>query len=129
MYITPSLNGKIIIHTWKLSTSFSEWMVSRTCGQPCYTCTFVSITPSLNGKIIIHTWKLSTSFSKWIVSRTCGQPCYTCTFVYITPSLNGKIIIHTLLKNGGDIVIASARPPVCPICYLLLNHRMKSNQI
>ena len=32
-------------------------------------------------------------------------------------------------KSEGDIVIASARPFICPLCYLLLNHWTKFNQI
>ena len=44
---------------------------------------------------------------------------------------------HAFFKNEGDIVIASvrmsvrqsARPSVCPLCYLLLNHWTKFNQI
>ena len=32
-------------------------------------------------------------------------------------------------KSEGDIEIASVRPSVCPLCYLLLNHWSKFNQI
>ena len=32
-------------------------------------------------------------------------------------------------KNEGGIAIASVRPPVRPLCYLLLNHWTKFNQI
>ena len=34
-----------------------------------------------------------------------------------------------LKKSEWDIVIASVRPSVCPLCFLLLNHQTKFNQI
>ena len=32
-------------------------------------------------------------------------------------------------KSKGDIIIASVRPFVCPLCYLLLNYWTEFNQI
>ena len=47
---------------------------------------------------------------------------FNCVFIYFYPRAFFK-------KSEGDILIASVRPPICLLCYLLLNHWTKFNQI
>ena len=67
----------------------------------------------------------------YLVTFFCVLSCLNCLLLLLLLLL--LLSLRFFKKNEGDIVIASVRlsvrPSVCPLCYLLLNHWTKFNQI